>query len=141
MLCRRKQRSKSRKFNDLFRPPIHRPASSSLSFFPPPRRKGDRLLFRLAQKQPVPFFAEAVETAGPVNFFKALAWVALALAAAVGLSPAAHAYEGALHREEVDGGIHTPVLTEAPTLLKFVEARYPPDAQKEGKAGEVKLAV
>ncbi|HEY8211747.1 MAG TPA: TonB family protein, partial [Myxococcaceae bacterium] len=57
------------------------------------------------------------------------------------LPTAARSYEGAVHQEQVDGGIHVPVLTRAPELVKFVQAAYPEDAQREGLSGDVKLAV
>src|SRR4051812_36174695 len=55
-------------------------------------------------------------------------------------SPAV-AYEGAVNVHEVDAGVHTPVLTKAPTLTRFVEAAYPAQAQAEGLTGAVKLQV
>src|SRR5262245_46932681 len=57
------------------------------------------------------------------------------------LPTVAQSYEGAVHREEVDGGVHVPVLTTAPALVTYVEATYPEEAQREGLSGEVKMAV
>jgi len=49
--------------------------------------------------------------------------------------------EGA-RREEVDAGVHVPVLTQAPQMLQFVEAAWPPGAEAAGITGaEVKLNV
>ncbi len=66
------------------------------------------------------------------------------LAALVGVlctfSAWGQAYEGA-RREEVDGGVHQPVLTRAPELLGFVQADYPPGAAEAGKTASVKMAV
>jgi TonB family protein len=57
------------------------------------------------------------------------------------LPTAALSYEGAVHREEVDGGVHVPVLTKPPELVHFEPAVYPEEARREGLAGDVKLAV
>jgi hypothetical protein len=61
---------------------------------------------------------------------------ALMLLAWMLVSAEAGAYEGAsIHRDAADAGTpHTPQLTKAPELLKFVEATYPPEmlAQKAG---------
>jgi len=57
------------------------------------------------------------------------------------LPTAALSYEGAVRREEVDGGVHVPVLTRAPALVSFVEAPYPEEARREGLAGDVRLTV
>lgn len=57
------------------------------------------------------------------------------------LPTAALSYEGAVRREEVDGGVHVPVLTKPPELVHFEPAVYPEEAQREGLAGDVKLAV
>lgn len=53
----------------------------------------------------------------------------------------AMAYEGQVRRQEVDGGVHIPVLTKAPELKEFVNADYPPEAAKEGLTGDVKMLV
>jgi TonB family protein len=54
---------------------------------------------------------------------------------------AAAQVEGA-RREEVDAGVHVPVLTKAPELLEFVQAPWPEGAADAGVTGaEVKLAV
>ncbi|WNG41955.1 TonB family protein [Archangium violaceum] len=52
----------------------------------------------------------------------------------------AQSYDGA-RREEVDAGVHTPVLTKAPELLHFVEAVYPPEAAAIGKTASVEMLV
>ncbi len=57
------------------------------------------------------------------------------------LSGQALAFEETVRREEVDAGIHIPVLTRAPTLVTFVEAQYPPDAVKAGLTASVKLMI
>ena len=46
-----------------------------------------------------------------------------------------------VNRQEVDAGVHVPVLTKAPELLEFVQADYPPDAAAAGKVAEVRLLV
>ncbi|HLL53262.1 MAG TPA: TonB family protein, partial [Myxococcaceae bacterium] len=51
------------------------------------------------------------------------------------------AYEGQVRRQETDGGVHIPVLTKAPELLEFVQADYPPEAEKAGLGGDVKMLV
>ena len=48
------------------------------------------------------------------------------------LSTAAHSYEGKSQRQEIDGGVHVPQLTRAPTLQNFVQAEYPPEAKAAG---------
>ncbi len=53
---------------------------------------------------------------------------------------AALGYEGGT-RAEVDGGVHQPVLTQAPRLLEFVQAEYPALAQQQGLFGAVTLLV
>src|SRR4051812_27224869 len=54
----------------------------------------------------------------------------------------AHAFaEETVRRTEVDAGVHIPVLTKAPTLVTFVEAKYPEEAQKQGLAASVKLMI
>ena len=52
----------------------------------------------------------------------------------------AQGYEGA-RREEVDAGVHTPVLTKAPELLRTVEAAYPPEAAAAGKTASVEMLI
>ena len=54
-------------------------------------------------------------------------WLLLAILSVSSAQAWAQAYDGA-RREEVDGGVHTPVLTKAPELAHFVEAVYPPEA-------------
>jgi TonB family protein len=51
------------------------------------------------------------------------------------------AYEGEVHREQVDAGVHQPVLTKPPALVEFVEATYPPEAAALGLAASVRLRV
>lgn len=60
---------------------------------------------------------------------------------ALTLATAARSYEGEVRREEVDGGVHVPVLTRPPELVLFVEAHYPPEAMQEGRVGSVKLQI
>lgn len=52
----------------------------------------------------------------------------------------AGAYENA-RRKEIDGGVHIPVLTKAPTLVKLENAVYPEAAEKAGLTANVKLLV
>lgn len=56
-------------------------------------------------------------------------------------APAAHAFEETSRYKEVDAGVHIPVLTKAPTLLQFVEAVYPAEAEAQGLTARVRLAV
>ncbi len=60
--------------------------------------------------------------------------------ALVAMSSAAGAEE-VVRRVEVDGGVHVPVLTRAPSLQKFVQAAYPPGALAEGRTADIALAV
>jgi TonB family protein len=53
----------------------------------------------------------------------------------------AFAFEETVRRQEVDAGVHIPVLTKAPTLVTFVEAQYPAEAEKKGLAASVKLMI
>src|SRR5690348_7734707 len=64
----------------------------------------------------------------------------LALLALTLSTPALAQYEGA-KRFEIDGRVHVPVLTRAPALAHFVEAQYPPEAQKLGLTASVLLRV
>ncbi|MCA3011365.1 MAG: TonB family protein [Myxococcaceae bacterium] len=52
----------------------------------------------------------------------------------------AHAYENA-RRKEVDGGVHVPVLTKAPALIRLESAKYPEAAEKQGLTARVRLMV
>ncbi|MBL8934338.1 MAG: TonB family protein [Archangium sp.] len=52
----------------------------------------------------------------------------------------ANAYENA-RRQEVDAGVHVPVLTKAPTLVKLENAKYPATAEKLGLTANVRLLV
>src|SRR6218665_1356068 len=52
----------------------------------------------------------------------------------------AQAYDGA-RREEVDAGVHTPVLTKPPELVRFVEAVYPSEAAAAGKTASVEMLI
>ena len=52
----------------------------------------------------------------------------------------ANAYENA-RRQEVDAGVHVPVLTKAPTLVKLENAKYPEAAEKQGLTANVRLLV
>ncbi|MFZ5468487.1 MAG: TonB family protein [Myxococcota bacterium] len=63
-------------------------------------------------------------------------------AAVVLIAPwAASAFEESVSREEVDAGVHMPVLTKPPELLSFVEAAYPPAAQQTRLTASVKLVI
>lgn len=53
----------------------------------------------------------------------------------------AQAYEETVRRDEVDGGVHVPVLTKAPELLEFVAADYPEEATQQGLTAEVRLMI
>ena len=46
------------------------------------------------------------------------------------LAAPALAFEETVRRQEIDAGIHIPVLTKAPTLVTFIEAQYPAEAEK-----------
>lgn len=65
----------------------------------------------------------------------------LAVIAALLVAPQVLAFEESVRREEVDAGVHVPVLTKAPELLHFVEAAYPEDARKAGVNGTVKFQL
>lgn len=56
-------------------------------------------------------------------------------------SSTAFGFEETSRYKEVDAGVHVPVLTKAPTLVTFVEAQYPADAEKKGLTASVKLVV
>jgi TonB family protein len=64
----------------------------------------------------------------------------VALLAALGTASSS-AYEGAVRREQLDAGMHQPVLTKAPELVQFVEAAYPPEALAEGISASVRLRI
>lgn len=57
------------------------------------------------------------------------------------LSPAAFGFEETTRYKEIDAGVHVPVLTKAPELVTFVEARYPAEAEKKGLTASVKLLI
>lgn len=57
------------------------------------------------------------------------------------LSGPAFAFEETVRRQEIDAGIHIPVLTKAPTLVTFIQAQYPAEAEKQGLAASVKLMI
>ncbi|HYO53962.1 TonB family protein [Archangium sp.] len=67
-------------------------------------------------------------------------WWLLAVLSLFSAQTWAQAYDGA-RREEVDAGVHTPVLTKAPELVQFVEAVYPPEAAAAGKTASVEMLV
>jgi TonB family protein len=71
---------------------------------------------------------------------RSIPWLLLAVLSLSSVRAWAQAYEGA-RREEVDGGVHTPVLTKAPELVHFVEAVYPPEAAAAGKTASVELLI
>jgi TonB family protein len=50
-------------------------------------------------------------------------------------------FEETVRREEVDAGMHVPVLTKPPTLVDFVQAQYPALAQQNGLVASVRLVV
>ena len=49
--------------------------------------------------------------------------------------------EETVRRQEIDAGIHLPVLTRAPNLVTFVEAQYPAEAERKGLVAAVKLMI
>jgi TonB family protein len=51
------------------------------------------------------------------------------------------AFEEVVRRQEVDAGVHVPVLTKAPVLLEFVPAQYPAEAQQQSLTAVVKMIV
>lgn len=57
------------------------------------------------------------------------------------IGPSALAFEETVRREEVDAGQHVPVLTKPPTLLEFVPATYPSEAQQAGLTASVRMMV
>lgn len=69
------------------------------------------------------------------------ATVALFSALAIVSPQPAHAFEETVRRQEVDAGVHVPVLTKAPELVTFVEAQYPDEARKKGLTASVKLMI
>ena len=71
---------------------------------------------------------------------RSVPWLLLAVLSLSSAHAWAQAYEGA-RREEVDAGVHTPVLTKAPELIRFVEAVYPPEAAQAGKTASVEMLV
>lgn len=68
------------------------------------------------------------------------AWTVL-LVGLVGAPAPASAFEEVVRREQLDAGVHVPVLTRAPTLVEFVPAAYPPEAARAGLTAVVKLLV
>lgn len=50
-------------------------------------------------------------------------------------------FEEVVRRQEVDAGVHLPVLTKPPILLEFVPAEYPAEAQRQGLTAVVKMLV
>ncbi len=64
----------------------------------------------------------------------------VALAALLAALPAL-AFEETVRRQEVDAGVHIPVLTKAPAVVSFVEATYPPEAKSAGLEAAVRLSV
>lgn len=71
----------------------------------------------------------------PVSRFHVF-WVLVGL-----VSAPAFAFEETVRRQEVDAGVHIPVLTKAPTLVTFVAAQYPEEAEKSGRTAQVKLMI
>lgn len=57
------------------------------------------------------------------------------------LPSVAHAFEETGKYTEVDAGVHIPVLTKAPALVTFIEAKYPAEAEKQGLTASVKLMI
>lgn len=68
-------------------------------------------------------------------------WMALLSVVTLLNSALAHAFEETVRRQEVDAGVHVPVLTRAPELITFVEAQYPDEARKKGLTASVKLMI
>src|SRR5689334_21495596 len=71
---------------------------------------------------------------------RSVLWLLLAVVSLSSVPAWAQAYEGA-RREEVDAGVHTPVLTKAPELIQTVEAVYPSEAAAAGKTASVEIIV
>ncbi len=57
------------------------------------------------------------------------------------IAASAGAFEEPTRRTEVDGGVHVPVLTKAPTLKQFIEPEYPKAAQAQGLTASVRMMV
>ncbi len=74
-------------------------------------------------------------SSNPVSRFH-LFWVLVGLVATPSF-----AFEETVRRQEVDAGVHLPVLTRAPTLVTFIEAQYPAEAEKSGRTAQVKLMI
>jgi TonB family protein len=66
---------------------------------------------------------------------------ALALLLGFGVAAPSFAFEETVRRQEVDAGVHVPVLTRAPELVRFVEANYPESAKREGLAASVRMVI
>jgi len=71
---------------------------------------------------------------------RSVPWLLLVVLSLSSAHAWAQAYEGA-RREETDAGVHTPVLTKAPELIRFVEAVYPTEAAQAGKTASVEMLV
>ncbi|MBI3181561.1 MAG: TonB family protein [Myxococcales bacterium] len=72
---------------------------------------------------------------------RTLAQLRRALLLSVLAAAPAHAFEETVRREEVDAGVHVPVLTRAPELLGDARAEYPKDAFDAGLQAEVGLRL
>ncbi len=75
-----------------------------------------------------------------VASMRSVSWLLFVILSLSATRASAQAYDGA-RREEVDGGVHTPVLTKAPELVRFVEAVYPSEAAEVGRAASVELVI
>ena len=49
--------------------------------------------------------------------------------------------EETVRRQLIDAGIHIPVLTRAPTLITFIGAQYPAEAEHQGLSASVALTI
>lgn len=49
--------------------------------------------------------------------------------------------EEVVRRQEVDAGMHIPVLTKAPELTRFVDAVYPEEAKRKGLTAAVRMMI
>lgn len=77
----------------------------------------------------------------PVTAISAARVRSLVLLLVLVVAARANAFEETSRYKEVDAGVHIPVLTKAPTLLEFVEAAYPAEAEAQGLTASVRLAV
>lgn len=65
----------------------------------------------------------------------------LLVAAAVVWAAVPARAEEVVRRQEVDAGVHVPVLTKAPALTRFVDAVYPEAAKQKGLTAAVRMMI